>query len=353
MTYRLSLLLGLVPTLASCATFIESRRDDGTGEGLRYSLPAPFLIVTPQSDGTLRTSIELLPDPNRTYVLRTRSMISSYTLDVQLENQMLRSVSLNANAAATAEQLAESAGNVAAHRIDARQAAAGQAETARTTAATALREAELNLEIAEATLDELQNSAGVAADVLLQARLEVREATVRRDAALRTVNSTPNALASANAPGSDGALMAAGPMIFRIVPTADQGVQLVAVRGPASFPTSTAARVPVAGPGTTTSGPIRVRPDQAGDLKFDVVFNRPVLRVVSVDLRRSDDPLTVLQDLQPTTTIAAVGSGTKFSFILERQLEAGNYLIVMSLEVRNETNGTDTIREMLQVRVDR
>jgi hypothetical protein len=71
-TARILVLVTLA--LGGCATFVESERATPTSEGLRYSLPAPFLMVTPKPDGTLDVTTVNLPDPDNTYTLRTKSL---------------------------------------------------------------------------------------------------------------------------------------------------------------------------------------------------------------------------------------------------------------------------------------
>ncbi|HEY7810893.1 MAG TPA: hypothetical protein VIA98_10980 [Allosphingosinicella sp.] len=314
-------------------------KDDGTGDGLRYSLPAPFLVVTPKPDGTLETTVVMLPDPDATYTIRTRSVVSAYTLDVQLENQMLKSVSFNSKSDAVAAAAAESAGNLAADRIQTIQKAEEEAAKADADAAKALADAQVDVDTAQAKLtliEEAVTNGKADEKELLAARIELEQAKVKRDALKRAQpaqrNTSANS-AAANAPQQSRAApdaTAAGPMLFRIVPDG-KGVKLVAVRGPTVFTTSAAATI-AAPPGFSPAGTHTLRPDQSGDLKLELNYNRTVTRLVSAQLFKQTDPSTELANRRPTVTVAPDAAGAKFAITFDRATEAGDYILLLTFE---------------------
>ena len=332
---RSTALLPLALYLSGCATFIHSELDDGSKPGLRYSLPVTFLLVTPKPDGTLQNDILYLPDPDNTYVLRTKSLISSYTLDVQLDHQMLKSVSLSSKSDAVAAVLAESASNVAKARIEADAKADLAAKTADAEAAKALAEADLAVQVGQAKLDAL-TVANVSSDLILAAQIDVDQAKVKKKALEKSRDRASGNLASANAPGAAGqpnSRMAAGPMLFRIVPDG-KGVKLVAVKGPNQFATGfvAAALNPVT---MTPNGTIPVQPDAATHKTvLEVSINRTISAVNMAQVFKKIDPNTVLPGIDPAIKLAPDANGTKLSIEIPSVLAAGDYLIVLDLSPR-------------------
>ena len=78
--------------LAACTTWVDVKPYTGKEEGYRYSLPAPFLLVQPQPDGTATYTWIYLPDKSKTFAIEQHSFISKFTLDVTLQNGLLTSV---------------------------------------------------------------------------------------------------------------------------------------------------------------------------------------------------------------------------------------------------------------------
>jgi hypothetical protein len=313
----------LLAGLTGCATFVESKKTSKNAAGIEYSLPVPFIYVTPQPDGTMLVNVEYLPDPANRYVLRTGSFMSSYTLDVQRENGMLKSVTLVSKSDALAASLAESAGNVVKTRADATLKADEAAAAEREARAKALSDAQVAVDVARAKLGVLEAENG-SSDMILQAKLALAEAE-QRLAHLQSVGR--GALTGGNIAGDGTAanLAAAGPVLFRVVP--DQrtgGVRLVAAEGPSTFPTSVIAR-----PAERNAPDLNIRvvgsavipASPGGPLQFVVVANKQARRVrndeisfkrvgSSVDDRRfimaanlapSDEGAEVVVTLDPDT----------------------------------------------------
>jgi hypothetical protein len=281
MSHRLASLASVILLLPGCATFVDGERATDDALGIEYSLPVPIVRVTPQANGTMDVKVEYLPDPENTYVLRTRSLISSYTLDVQRENGLLKSVSLDSKSDAVAAAAAEAAGKLVEVQsaVEAKEQE-GAAATAKEQA-KALSDAQLAVAAAQARLDTLE-AAQAGTDKLLDAKIALAEAKAKRDLLLGAATGTGS---SFNAPGTAAPpLEAAAPVLFRVVPDGLDGIKLVAFEGPRRLPTSTAAKpqetVPelaltLEGSGVLTTGQ---------PLQFKLLVNR---RVASVDLSRS------------------------------------------------------------------
>lgn len=315
--------------LGGCATFIESSPATSDANGLRYSLPAPFLMVTPKPDGTLDVVTLNLPDPDNTYTLRTKSLISSYTLDIQLDHQMLKSITMNPKSDAVAAATVDTLGNLRKSEIEARTKAEDDARKAGNDAAKALADAELAATIAKRKVEILKAANPPAdPDKLLEAQLAESEAIEKRDALRRARADTGARLSSADAPAESQAgtgRMAAGAMLFRIVPDG-KGVRLVAVRGPTMFATASAA---LATPGFSPTGTLSFTADQNGLRKLEITYSRPVAHIENAKLF---DPANFTRQLPvPAVTASADSAGAKVTIILGNGTAVGSYGLSMDL----------------------
>jgi hypothetical protein len=82
--------------------------------GLRYSLPKPFLLVTPNAkgDGAFTAEVIYLPDENATYAIDASTRRGKYSLDVQVKDGLLAKVAWTAANAAVAAESAPVAGEL-------------------------------------------------------------------------------------------------------------------------------------------------------------------------------------------------------------------------------------------------
>jgi hypothetical protein len=96
----------------------------GTEEGLHFSLPTTFLLVTPQADGTVGYKWVYLPDSDREYVIQQNSMLSKFTLDIKVTNGLLTSAGVKQDSSVIPAKLATDAGTLANAYVQAAQAAA-------------------------------------------------------------------------------------------------------------------------------------------------------------------------------------------------------------------------------------
>jgi len=109
--------------LAGCTTIIDVERYTGTQQGLRYSLPATYLLVTPKADGSATYEWVSLPDPANEYVVRATSFLSKYTLDLTFDNGMLTKVTSKQDATDVPVKAIQAAQTVYAARVAATAAA--------------------------------------------------------------------------------------------------------------------------------------------------------------------------------------------------------------------------------------
>lgn len=116
----LSIVVGLF--LPGCATFIDSKVAGPKESGFVYYLPMPVIVVTPQTDGTATVELQYLPDESKAYTLHARSLVSSYTLDVQTDNGLLKTVSLDSDSAQTTKTAVDAASTIADKALTAIQA---------------------------------------------------------------------------------------------------------------------------------------------------------------------------------------------------------------------------------------
>jgi hypothetical protein len=115
----------LLVGIAGCTTIIDVERYTGTQQGLRYSLPATYLLVTPKADGSATYEWVSLPDPGNEYAVRATSWLSKYTLDLTFDNGMLTKVTSKQDATDAPVKAIQAAQTVYAARV----AAAARAAT--------------------------------------------------------------------------------------------------------------------------------------------------------------------------------------------------------------------------------
>jgi hypothetical protein len=298
--------------IAGCSTSISSTKltDSRSQTGIRYSLPQPFLMVTPASDGSISVDIVYLPDPTNEYIVTASSFLSSYDLTVATTNGMLKSVGYKQSDADVAAQIAQSAGNLVA----AQQQAEAKQEQQRTS----------NIAAVQKSVDEAQAQLDKDAAILrtLQARGAATSADYAKVAADQTaLKDAKNRLNAATASGGISAgnvpspgfttARAYGPMLYRIVATPD-GVKLLAAPQEI-FKTSavtTASSTSSTGGASVSGGKFSIKNAEG---------NPPVVHRAGAD-RIS---LTVLSSaplskLGPLHLDAAVGSETKADSFIKR-----------------------------------
>ncbi len=170
-------------------------------DGIRYSLPRPFLLVTPNSngDGGFKAEVIYLPDDNQTYAIDASTKRGKYKLNVAVKDGLLSKVawaqtdsSIAAEGIrASGEILKSELGRVKAEEDERRKeskAAQEEAAKARQALEQDLAAKELDVKLAEAEVvsadaanDHDKTTNSLAA--LRTAQLKLDQAVLRRDAA--------------------------------------------------------------------------------------------------------------------------------------------------------------------------
>jgi hypothetical protein len=194
---------GLLLLSACASTQLTVRKvEDGSNEpnGIRYSLPKPFLLVTPSAsgDGSLKVDVIYLPDTSSTYAIDGRTKRGKYELSVNVKDGLLSKVAWSQKDAALAAESIRVATDVAKGELerqqDAEQERAKQEEDQRKTADAeieklqaeldekelALQLATLEVQSAQAAVDQGDQSAAAKA-ALRKAQLARDQARVTRD----------------------------------------------------------------------------------------------------------------------------------------------------------------------------
>jgi hypothetical protein len=123
--------------VSGCISYTSVQKDpDGKRPGIRYALPRPYLLVTPNPDLTVTYQWLYLPDRSNQYVVTSWSFLAKYDLDVQVENGLLTSVGSKQDTGGVASQLISTLASIEAAKLKAEgasQAGGQQGSTARTT----------------------------------------------------------------------------------------------------------------------------------------------------------------------------------------------------------------------------
>lgn len=252
-TLRSALIVSLVGMAAGCTTWVDVKKVEPESHepGLRYSLPAPFLLVQPQPDGSASYTWIYLPDTDETYAINQHAFFSKFTFDVTLANNLLSKVNAQTDNTAVVAKLFDSAQSTFAAR---EQAAAGKKKEAATTLAaakTAVASAQLAYSQAQAEYKAISASgSGYTDDQKRAAALKVIDTEIALKQATATLDSlTKGADSAANAPASLPQQW--GPVLFRVMPDEKQGVKLVAVNKQDKYDTVSPPAAAPAPPGYT------------------------------------------------------------------------------------------------------
>ena len=175
----------MVTLLGACTRITVSRVDPlnpASQGGIRYSLPKPFILVTPAEDGSVAVEVLIMPDPDNTYAIDTYSYFSTHSIYIAIEKGMLQRVGAVTDSTQVVSDAVKASGSVAAEILKEQATASQSTQTALQTVQSNLATAEMNLAIAQAKLDQLQTS-GANSTEILNAKLSVAEMKVRRDSA--------------------------------------------------------------------------------------------------------------------------------------------------------------------------
>lgn len=78
--------------LSGCYSSVTVRPATENANGVRYSLPATYLLVTPSANGTATYTWLFLPDTTQQYTVEGDNFLTQFSLDVQTENGLLKQV---------------------------------------------------------------------------------------------------------------------------------------------------------------------------------------------------------------------------------------------------------------------
>lgn len=228
--------------------------------GIRYSLPKPFLLVTPDpsGDGTVKTEVVYFPDETQTYAIDAATKRGKYSLDVTIKDGLLGKVAWSRSDAALAAEAAKAIGDAAkaaADQVktdrDAREAKAKEEQKAAKEEIKTLEDAldgkKLDVELAEEEVRSAQTAAETAQgdaartaaqSTLRAAQLKLAQEKLRRDAAQRALDAAKARNASILGPLNEPAGKKTqktfwGPVLYAINDTVTGGkhqVTLTAVK---------------------------------------------------------------------------------------------------------------------------
>ncbi len=277
--------------LTNCITVTHVEKFTGNEKGIRYSLPATYLLVTPKSDGTADYNWVYLPDPQNEYAVETYSFMSKYTIDLSFENNLLKKVSLKADNTTVAAKLADAAQSVYTTRATAASDAAKKVADKKSAAQKAIADAQLELSQAKAALMKLEELGknkdnGITAADIAAAEVKVAQAQAKVDSLKQESIKELGAMnAPKDAEGMNRTGQAWGPVLFKVVQYEDEkkedNVKLVAVNIQHTFDTATAVtpKLPVAAQAFYFKGSSRLTASEVK--KFSVVADQEIFKVYS------------------------------------------------------------------------
>ena len=149
---RLSIALLLCVALSGCSTLSVKKidPDDAKTKGVRFSLPRPYLLVTPQADGTIEVSDVYLPDPQATFAAHGASYLATHTLDLEIAGGVLTVATWKADDTGVVAQALETGSAVAKTMLEEQAKAEAARSAARAAAQKSVADAADALRVAEA-----------------------------------------------------------------------------------------------------------------------------------------------------------------------------------------------------------
>lgn len=101
--------------LTACASWVTAAKvtdQNPKVKGFRYSLAAPYLLVTPTPDGTVTYQWLSLPDTSRQYAVQAHSFLALHTTQLTLEHSILTKMVAKPDSSAVASDALTQAGSV-------------------------------------------------------------------------------------------------------------------------------------------------------------------------------------------------------------------------------------------------
>jgi len=180
----------LTVLLAGCAsvtvTKLSPNSDNISIQGQRFSLPRPYIQVTPNDDGTVEATIIYLPDPERTYAIDSSSYLATDTLDVTIETGQIKIITWTGDSSGVVSEAIKSSANVASEILKAEETKKAAEKSKLDDASKAVDDAQLEFDLAESKLALLKAAATPNAPntaAIQDAEIALKAARIKLDAA--------------------------------------------------------------------------------------------------------------------------------------------------------------------------
>jgi hypothetical protein len=323
--------LASIVTLTGCTHVVVERikpdTDASAVRGQRFSLPRPYIQVTPQADGSVVAEVVYMPDPDHTYAIHSYSIFATNALEVITENSgIIKSVNWTADSSAVVAGAITSTGTVTGTLLQAEQKQKQEAQAQENSASKAVADARLALAQAEANL-ALALASGTAADIL-RARIAVSDATLK----LQALEAALNRIRSAADNPNEGKFF--GPMLFaindelRADAPGTKSIRSVGLTAVKQTPAATETgwdpiqpSYPVTRPQAPKppsvklypDGVVSIRPDKDGNVRLLLQATYPLVSLVKAKLRfrKTDGTELALRGVPPGTYQLALFWRTK------------------------------------------
>jgi len=106
---------------ASCASSVSVKPVDADSagvRGIRYCLPQPFLVITPQEDGSVTARWHFLADRSQEYAVDAWSLLGKHKLEIKTIHGLLASVDWKGEADAVAAEAVKAAGEIRKQELE-------------------------------------------------------------------------------------------------------------------------------------------------------------------------------------------------------------------------------------------
>lgn len=356
---RLCLAVFAAGNVACASTELKVARVNATAtnvQGIRYSLPKPFLVVKPSAagDGTFTVELVYLPNQDETYAISGKTKRGKYTLEVETKDGLLKKIGWHSEAAAVDSAAITSAQELAKATIEERAADQKKAEEERLAeqkaARSAVKEQEaavedkaLALKLAELDLASAKAAVARPGAETPAEKAAIRQAELNRDKAAAELLDAQTRLAqrrsgvagASNEPSGTASTKPSfegfwGPVIYEI---RDRGeaVDLVPVKwsvelGPQIRLETATAKPPVAAAGGTTptaaGGTLSGVSRAAGAVVITLSATKPVKTIDVNQVTLINAATGVATSETPKADLADGGKQIRLTF---RKLAVGTY----------------------------
>lgn len=345
---------------------MQATKEDSQSQvaGQRFSLPRPYIQVTPQTDGSISADIIYLPDPDHTYAIDSSTFLANNTLDVTTEGGIIKSVNWTGDSSAVVQAAITSAGNVASGILQAEQKQKTDQQTKEETAAKAVSDAQLALDQAQADLAIVLATPNAAPSDVLKAKYAVSDATLKLQATKDALGKARSGLAVADRPKPDNAVF--GPKLFaiqeqvltnnqtrmKIIVVNQTNTEWDANAALSAQPKYQVARPPVPPPDKDVDlfpkGVKSVHPDKAGNMLLTLQPSKPIFSIIYKST--SGTSKTFIRDNQTNQNIddipVALDSPTVITVDLKRLKDKpGRYTLNVAMQIqKSESTEEDTTK---------